>query len=120
MISIDIVGTDLILLTDNPTLPEIFKYDSGSMVFDFKTKQRVWGSKKSSIYESSRVSKKSGLTKIKFKIGWGLLILNMFKSYLSPDDKQKILDTIYSKNIRVAPFPNLRDYQNDDVLHLLK
>lgn len=120
MISIDIVGTDLILLTDNPTLPEIFKYDSGSMVFDFKTKQMVWGSKKSSIYESSRVSKKSGLTKIKFKIGWGLLILNMFKSYLSPDDKQKILDTIYSKNIRVAPFPNLRDYQNDDVLHLLK
>ena len=45
MISIDIIGTDLILLTDNPTLPEIFKYDSGSMVFDFKTKQMVWGSK---------------------------------------------------------------------------
>lgn len=120
MISIDINGTDIILITDNHTLPEVFKYDTPSMVFDFKSRQMVWGSKKESIYESSRISKKSGLTKIKFKVGWGILLLNMFKSLLSPDDKEKILNTIYSSNFRTVPFPNLRDYQNEDVLHLLK
>lgn len=120
MMSVDIEGTNIILVTDNHTLPEVFKYDVGSMVFDFKTKQMVWGSKKDSIYESTRLSKKSGLTKIKFKVGWGILILNMFKSLISLDDKKKILDTIYSSTFRTAPFPNLRDYQNEDVLHLLK
>jgi primosomal protein N' len=120
MISIDIDGTDIILITDNHTLPEVFKYDTPSMVFDFKSRQMVWGSKKESIYESSRISKKSGLTKIKFKVGWGILLLNMFKSLLSPDDKEKILNTIYSSNFRTVPFPNLRDYQNEDILHLLK
>jgi hypothetical protein len=44
-----------------------------------------------------------------------------FNGRLSVEDRDNILrEVIYSPNYRDIPFQGLRDYQNEDVLHILK
>ena len=53
--------------------------------------------------------------------GWAAYLINTFSSRLSKEDYTNIMhNVIYSPNYREMPFPELRDYQNDDVLHVLK
>lgn len=54
-------------------------------------------------------------------LGWAAYLINVLKPYITQEDLDNLLnDAIYSESFRDYPFPELRDYQNTDVLHLLK
>jgi hypothetical protein len=112
------VDNKIILITDDPIVKTLFSGTTIGSKYDFIHKRYIKSEIKVTLYESGRTSK--GSTKLILNIGWGVLILNLYKDYISPDDKNKILRTIYQTNYRTTPFSNLRDYQNDDILHLLK
>ena len=61
-----------------------------------------------------------GVYTFRIGLGFAAYILNVFKTYMSLDDYNDVLSAIMSETYREAPFPNLRDYQNEDALHLLK
>ena len=61
-----------------------------------------------------------GVYTFRVGLGFAAYILNVFKTYMSLDDYNDVLSAIMSETYREAPFPNLRDYQNEDALHLLK
>ena len=52
--------------------------------------------------------------------GWASYVLRVFKSYLSVSDYNSLVRLLMSDTVRTIPFPGLRDYQNSDVLHLLR
>ena len=53
--------------------------------------------------------------------GWAAYLIMTFNGRLSVEDRDNILrEVIYSPNYRDIPFQGLRDYQNEDVLHILK
>ena len=53
--------------------------------------------------------------------GWAAYLIITFNARLSVEDRDNLLkEVIYSPNYREYPFSELRDYQNEDVLHILK
>lgn len=61
-----------------------------------------------------------GVYTFKLGLGFAAYILNVFRPHISVSDYNDVLSAIMSESYREAPFPNLRDYQNEDILHLLK
>ena len=61
-----------------------------------------------------------GIYTFRLGLGFAAYVLNVFKSYISVDDYNNVMGSILSDTYRDVPFPNLRDYQNEDALHLLK
>ena len=55
-----------------------------------------------------------------FNYGWASYLLQVFKGYISKDDYDSLVHLIVSDSYRTIPFPGLRDYQNEDILHVLK
>ena len=54
-------------------------------------------------------------------LGWAGYIINMFRPYMSSEQYNNLLtDAIYSETHRDIPFRELRNYQNSDILHVLK
>ena len=73
------------------------------------------------IYDDSRVKPDAyGIWRFHIGLGFAAYLINVFKNYISQADYNDVLSAIISDTYREVPFPNLRDYQNDDVLHLLK
>ena len=105
MIEVRIENNRIIVDTDDPGFGGLFKYKAKENKYDYYKK----------IFKSVEVSKsiydqcnKIGLGwRYKFKIGWGVLIINMYKDKLGVDNINTIAKTIYSESYRVAPFDNL-------------
>lgn len=74
------------------------------------------------IYDGRRPRRLSdGFWYYSFGLGWAAYLINVLKPYISQSDYENVLrEAIYSDSVRSMPFPMLRDYQNEDVLHLLK
>ena len=71
------------------------------------------------IYEKRKTDK--GITTYYIRRGWTAYLINTFIQRISRDEYNDLLhDVIYSDSCRQFGFPGLRDYQNEDVLHLLK
>lgn len=62
----------------------------------------------------------SGIWTFEISRGWAAFIAQVFRNKLSREDYKEVLSCIYANSYRTAPFPGLRDYQNEDALHLLK
>lgn len=72
------------------------------------------------IYDEKRVSmNENGLYTFTLGLGWAPYIANTFKNALSQADYDTLVNVIVADTYRTVPFPELRDYQNDDILHLL-
>ena len=86
--------------------------------------QKKWGTIATNhkLYDDKKIVQDSnGLYNFTIGIGWAGYLINMFKKYMSPDDYNNILkDAIYSDLSRDIPFAELKDYQNEDILHILK
>ena len=73
------------------------------------------------IYDDSRVKPDAyGIWRFHIGLGFAAYLINVFKNYISQDDYNDVLSAIISDTYREVPFPNLRDYQNEDALHLLR
>ena len=71
------------------------------------------------IYEKRKTDK--GITTYYIRRGWVCYLINTFIQRISRDEYNSLLhDVIYSDSYRQFGFSGLRDYQNEDVLHLLK
>lgn len=111
----------IVIETDDPSvkfLLEVTKQEAGYIPW-----KKQWGLIKTTtkIYDDKK-PKPDGFGIWRFHIGLGFAayIINVFKQYISMDDYNDVLSAIMSESYREAPFPNLRDYQNEDILHLLK
>lgn len=105
--------------TDDPSAENFLKVTkTESQYIPWK---RKWGTitTTTKIYDSK---KKDKLGNIEFTLGlgWAAFIASTFKPYISGEDYNNLLTAIMAENYRTVPFKELRDYQNDDVLHLLK
>ena len=73
------------------------------------------------IYDDKRVKPDAyGIWRFHIGLGFAAYLINVFKNYISQADYNDVLSAIMSDTYREVPFPNLRDYQNDDALHLLR
>lgn len=118
MIDIDIHDNIITVDTDDPSFGGLFKYKSEEGSFNVFKGRFEYHSVSRNVYDSCR---KIGIGwRYKFKIGWSMLIYNMYINKLGPDNIKKLIGTLYSSRYRTKPFPNLKSYQNEDVLHILK
>lgn len=72
------------------------------------------------LYEEKKVKPINGIWTFTLGLGWASYIANMFCNNISQQEYLGILSAIMADSYPTTPFPNLRDYQNDDILHILK
>lgn len=73
------------------------------------------------IYDNTREKQKGPIYRYVLGCGWLSYVLGVFRDQIPAATYQMLVTTVLmSPNYRTIPFPNLRDYQNDDVLFLLK
>lgn len=85
--------------------------------------KKQWGTQTitTKIYDDKRITPdKNGMYTFHIGLGFAAYIINTFKPYISQNDYLTVISTILSDSYRTIPFPELRDYQNEDILHLLK
>lgn len=111
----------LVLTTDEPGLH--FFLESRESRYEFDPCKKKWGYREKiiKIYDPGRHVRKGGLLTYNVGLGWTGYVLNTFQNRINKETYQNILgNVILSSSYREAPFKELRDYQNDDVLYLLK
>ena len=116
---IGVFGITLIIETDNSP------FVKGLLDYVYETKKYIpwdkkWETKKITghIYRRKKTIKDH--TFFELGLGWSFYILTVFKDYIIKDDYDAVVKEIVQPSYRTHPFPELRDIQNDDVLHLLK
>lgn len=67
-----------------------------------------------------RIGPKNGVWTFEVKRGWAAYLASIFKDRMDQGSYQNILNCIMSPTYRTIPFPEMRDYQNTDILHILK
>lgn len=118
MIDISIKNNLIVVDTDDPVFGSLFKYKTQQGSYNVYSRKFEYKSVSKNIYESCN---KIGIGwRFKFKLGWGVFIINQYKDKIGVENIKRITDTLYNPSYRIFPFPNLRDFQNQDVLHLLK
>lgn len=107
--------------TDDPAtryLLEVTKEETGYIPW-----KKSWGVQRTvyKVHENKRVAPdKHGFFNFTIGLGWTSYIASVFKSKITMDEYKNLALSMYSSNHRDIPFPELRDYQNEDVLHILK
>ena len=109
------------LQTDDPSVKFLLETSS------WKTQYIPWKRKTGpvlvteKIYDERRVVPgEGGLYTFTLGLGWAAYIANIFRTSISTEDYDQLISVIMADSYRTTPFPELRDYQNEDVLHLLK
>lgn len=72
------------------------------------------------IYEEKKPQPINGIWTFTIQLGWASYIANVFAPFISQEEYMNVIGAIMADSYPTTPFPNLRDYQNDDILHLLK
>lgn len=114
----------IIIVTDNSDLIKPL-LESASVEKGYNPFLKRWAESTvvRKIYESKRKIKTKlfkGCDAYTLGLGWAAYVANILKNYMPEEDFNNLLKSILSDEVRDVPFENLRDYQNSDVLHLLK
>ena len=117
----EVFGINIVIETDEPGLiRSFFEFTTRELAFDYKTKTKRMMNIKRKIFNRTKKNQKTGTQYYEIGIGWAAYILGVLGPYLHVEDSERIKMAIYSPTSRSFPFPELRDYQNDDLLHILK
>ena len=111
----------LIIKTDDPSVKCLLEYKR--KVTKYQPWNKSWNTIEQidKIYENTRgYGPKQGIYTFKLGLGWSAYIANIFKGMLSQEDYEGILLSIYADTYPEYPFPGLRDYQNEDMLFILR
>ena len=112
----------IVIRTDDPSVRYLLEVTTSET--KFIPWKKSWGVIKTTtkVYDNKRVKPdSSGFWNFECGLGWAAYLINALKPYISQDDFEDICkNAIYSDSFRTFPFPELRDYQNEDALHLLK
>ena len=115
---IDRIENKIKIQTDDPSVRYFLEVTK--KVTEYIPYQKRWMTitKTYKIYDSKKTVQ--GICTYTLGKGWAGYIANTFSPYISGDEYNDILSSILSETYRDTPFPELRDYQNEDVLHMLK
>lgn len=72
------------------------------------------------LYEEKRPHPQNGIWTFTLGLGWASYIANVFCNFITQEEYFGIIKAIMADSYPTTKFPGLRDYQNDDILHLLK
>lgn len=111
----------LIIHTDDPSVKCLLEFKRE--VTEYQPWTKLWTKviKIDKIYENTRgYGPKKGIFTFRLGLGWSAFIINVFKNILSPEDYNDIMRGIYADSYPEFPFPGLRDYQNEDMLFILR
>ncbi len=120
-IELDKTINKLVILTDDPTLH--YFLESKQSEYRYLPWKKQWGyvEKTVKIYETGKHTLGNGLFKYVVGKGWTGYLLGIFKEKLSADNYTRlVLEVLKADSYRTEDFPELRDYQNQDVLYLLQ
>lgn len=112
----------IVVLTDDPTIHYFLEKKCSNYQYIPWKKQWGYVDKVHKIYKTAKKSETpDGCFKYILGLGWASFLMSSFKEKMSLDDYNTLQkDVILAENYRTVPFQELRDYQNDDVLFLLK
>lgn len=119
--SIDNTINKIVIKTDDPSVKCLLEFKR--KVTKYSPWLKSWNTTEeiAKLYDNPRsCGPKKGIYTFILGMGWAAYIANVFKPILSGTDYNTILRTIFADYYRTYPFPNLRDYQNEDMLHVLK
>ena len=115
-----VYGINIVIETDQPTLIKGFlEFNVEEKKFNFFDKRMKVMKVHKKIYNRTKKSK-HGTQYYEVGLGWAAYILGVLSAYLPLEDTEALRRSIYQDQYRSYGFPELRDYQNDDVLHILK
>jgi hypothetical protein len=120
-IELDRTINKLVILTDDPTLH--YFLESKQSEYKYIPWKKQWGyvEKTAKIYEPGKHTLGGGTFKYVVGKGWTGYLLGIFKEKLSAENYTRlVLDVLKADSYRTEEFPELRDYQNQDVLYLLQ
>ena len=120
-ISLDASKRRLVLVTDDGSVKYFLESKQREWAYSPFKKEWGWQNKLFKIYEPGPHTMPKGLYKYELGLGWCCYLLGAFDNKISKDNKEQLIkDVVAADFYRTTPFTNLRDYQNEDVLFLLK
>lgn len=111
----------LVITTDDPCLH--YFLETKQKQWQYVPWKKEWGyvDKVIKIYDPGKHTLPDGTFTYSVGLGWAGYLLGVFKDKLSAEDYHGIIsEIVYADTYRDIPFPGLRDYQNQDVMFLLK
>lgn len=123
MIKVSVVGNKIFLDSDDLSVKNLLEFIQEEPKWTpkgFRGKAWYLKKQKGHIYNGRPKQISPGVYRYELGLGFAAYVLNVFKSYISVEDYNTVMNAVMATNYRNIPFPELRDYQNDDVLHLLK
>lgn len=110
----------IIIITDDPSIRYLL--ESTREETKYLPWKRMWGNQKITTRLYDRKKKlKNGQQAFELGLGFAGYLINVFKPYMTSEQYNNLLtDAIYSETYRDVPFRELRDYQNEDILHILR
>ena len=111
---------NIIIETDDITVRGLLEYVVEQRTYSPWIKKWVDKKVKKKIYDRKLRDKHTGHDFFQVGIGWASYILMTFQGQMLKDDYEDIVSGIYRDTYRTQPFPELREMQNQDILHILK
>ena len=110
----------IIIITDDPSVKYLLQVTREET--KYLPWRRKWGTQKITTKLYDRKKKlPNGIEAFEVGLGWSGYLASMFKPYMTSEQYNALLsDAIYSENYRDIPFRELRQYQNEDILQVLK
>lgn len=120
MVRLSVYGINVILETDNPGVKYMLESEIEDRVFSPWMKQWITKKVRKKIYNRCKTDKTTGHLFFEIGVGFASYLLKIFAQEIPKSDYDDVCSAICQENYRTNPFPELRDYQNEDILHVLK
>lgn len=120
MLRAGVFGNSIVIETDDYSVKSLLEYQYVDRKYNFFIKKWCNQTIKGKIYDKKHTDKDTGHLFFQIGIGFAGYLINVLKPFLPVDDYDQIVESMRRQVYRTIPFKELRDYQNDDVLHLLK
>lgn len=115
------VNNNKIFLTTNDnrirSLLTVERFEKGYSPF---TRKLGMVKKTYKIFDKRPKDLNNGMTLFEFSLGWVSYFARILKGIVPDDEYNQLVSSICTVNSRTIPFQELRDYQNEDVLFMLK
>lgn len=110
----------IVIETDETVVKNLLEYKR--TVTKYSGWKRCWETTEiiDKLYDNTRSYRRKYGYHFELGLGWCSLILALFKSRLTQEDYNGIVSLILAPTYRTIDFPGLYDYQNSDVLFMLK
>ncbi len=119
----EIMNNKIVVTTDDINLKCLFEVKVKKQVYQNYAGYKGWRDVEiiEKIYDNKKLKQdQNGSYSFIFGRGWGSYLCNILKPYLREDQYYGIINSVRADYYRTTPFPELRPYQNEDILHLLK